>query len=207
MDYSKIAIAVSIISLIISFYVAWHNSLKPAHIVGIFSHLTFWKFFNDKNEERDRCIVPRLWLRNIGAKPIIISSIKIVFKNKDTEFEITPGCLIPAEAVDQPDRFNQYNQFGFGQRFIGFCLAPLEDWRSYYRFNITSEQYKAIRGLVEIEIKIQIKKVSYFKCFEGSKCKVINSTKIDFGTTPYHSQLNIPKSANCIMHAGVTSFL
>src|SRR5437879_1931365 len=70
----RLPLIISIIALVVSIGSAWFTVFRPAHIIGDLSYVTLWRLSsNNDGVVTDTVVAPAFWLRNVGARSIVIS--------------------------------------------------------------------------------------------------------------------------------------
>ena len=178
---------ISIISLSVAIWVAWHVHLGPGKIIGSFSYLKIWQFQSDKDGSiTDRKITPSFWLANVGARPVLIQDIRMVFLLENgNNYTTYPVNYVPLEAIEEKANFNEYGRLSFGGPFIGFSLTNNERWVSSYNYNLKKNLFSELKG--DIKVKIEVK-------LNGSnKWKNVLEDTLVFGVNPTLLQLENAK--------------
>lgn len=167
---SIISICFSLVALIVSGLVAWHTTIGPAKLVGALPYIIVWSFYDHpESKVSDRRIVPNLWIRNIGARPIMIQDLRLIYHlNQEEQIISYPTNSIPVDAIESPSTFHDYGQLSMGHApFVGFSLASMEKWQSNYSYHIGEEHYKKITGPIRISIQIKAQaEPRWIKVFE-----------------------------------------
>lgn len=169
-------------SLIISIVAAWYTFLSPANLTGSISYLVLWRFSsNNDGKVTDRKLTPSFWIGNIGARPIIIEDIRVVFKSANgTECLAYPVCSVPLEAINSSGEFNQYGRLSLGGPFRGFSLAHSEQWISSHHYNLSEECYNKLVGQIDISVEV--------KSQGNNRWENVIQDNVDFGKKPFHLQ-------------------
>ena len=181
-----IAIIISIISLYVSVNVAWISHFKPAELSCTFPHLVIWTLSSYKGDKptgevASRHIAPSLWIGNSGAKRILIEDIRLLFITNDGEIMTAyPINKIPAEAIENPSIFNDYELLRFGGPFFGFSLDSSDGWKSPYSFSMKEEYYHKLKGKVFADVQIIENKKQEWRS--------VHKETFNFGTHPIHLQ-------------------
>jgi len=189
-DRNNIAIIIALFALCVSLGSAWYAHFKPAEIIANLPYIQFWAFSSKKDGNvTDRKITPALWLANIGARPILIEDIRIIFRIPGREEILSyPVNSVPEEAVTSPSEFHDYGRLTLGGPFRGFQLTSEKDWFSSYNFSIRREKYESLKGDVNVIVQI--------KSSKDRNWKTIHSDVFEFGSHPYH--LRMPQNAGAV---------
>ncbi len=180
------ALAVSVLSLYVSGRVAWHNSFRPAKIVGAFPHLVVWTLSSYKGDRptgdiASRYITPSFWLSNTGAREALIEDIRLSFEpSVGADFFAYPVSKVPIEAVESPTLFHEYDRLGLGGPFNGFCLTRDEVWICCFAFATKMQNYERLKDSVRTDVQV---------CY-GRKRRWVTvlSDRLEFGSNPIHLQ-------------------
>jgi hypothetical protein len=176
------ALAVSFLSLSVSALVGWYNSLKPAEIRGDLSYIVVWRFSsNNDGVVTDTAVTPAFWLRNTGARAVVIKDLRIVYMPiNNTRYETYPVSSVPLSAIENCVEFNEYGRLNSGSPFRGFSLTASEMWISSYKFHVSSEVLPKLVGEVNVMVQISTS--------DNSAWKTVIEEILDFGKVPYHLQ-------------------
>jgi|RhiMetdeSRZDD1v2_1073273.scaffolds.fasta_scaffold67936_3 hypothetical protein len=179
---NRLPLIISTIALIVSLGSAWFTVFRPARIIGDLSYITLWRLSsNNDGVVTDTAVAPAFWLRNIGARSIIISDLRLVFMPTDgSRYEAYPGSSLPQEAIDGASEFHDYGRLSTGSPFRSFSLVASEQWTSSYRFGVSQEALQQLMGRVRVALEVNSGNgTSWASVFEDS---------LDFGTKPFHLQ-------------------
>jgi hypothetical protein len=188
-DWAKalpiIALAVSLISLALSWRTAWGNSFRPAKLVGAFPHLALWTVSSYKGDSptgdiASRYLTPSFWLANVGAKEALVEDIRLRFYANGSEFCAYPVSSVPIEAVESPSLFHDKNRLGLGGPFSGFCLPRAQVWKCHYAFSMSPSKWEMLKNNVSAEVQVTL----------GGRKRWVTILKEDlaFGSHPIHLQ-------------------
>ena len=155
--YADITLFVAILSLLISTGVAWFSVLRPSKIVGDLTYIGF-KQFSSKRDGivTKRLMVPKFWLRNIGARVKVVQDIRFSFVIAKREpVYIYPTQGVTKEIIDGIYKSdNDFNQSG--QPVSGFDLTKDELWENNYVFHLKKDAAEKLigDGVCCVEIKL-----------------------------------------------------
>lgn len=132
---------ISIVALVVSVLVGWYTSFKPAKVIGDISYVVIWRFSsNNDGVVTDVAVTPAFWLRNVGARPVIIKDLRLVFVLQDQlKYEVYPVSSVPLAAIENSTEFSDYGRVATGSPFRGFSLTSSELWTSSYRFSVSND--------------------------------------------------------------------
>jgi len=198
MTISVIALLVSCGALLVSVLTAWFATLSPAKLFGSLSCMTIWRL-NGGTNSFSYFLAPTLWLRNLGAQPIVIDDMKLAFKNNSSDvIEGYPDSRLNLKAVEDPDHFGDYDNFILaGSKFNGFSLALKEGWQSQYIFLFSQKEFEKIKGLFEVDLLIRKNGSTVWES--------VLKQKFDFGQVPFHLQ-DLSQDGNKIVQTYSNSY-
>jgi len=177
-----LALIISALALGVSLLVGWFTAIKPAQVIGDLSYLVVWRFSsNNDGVVTDTAITPAFWLRNTGARPIIIKDIRLIFSSEDkSQYHAYPVTSVPLTAIYNFSEFNEYGRISTGSPFNSFSLTKYELWTSSYKFSASSELLHKLIGQVKIIVQISTS--------DEPEWKTVIEDYLDFGKAPYHLQ-------------------
>jgi len=145
-------------SAYVAIRVAWDTRFKPAKLVGAFPYIVVWTFYNHpEGKVSDRFMVPMFWLSNVGAKPIVICDLRIVFDTLSGGPVICyPIHTVPREVLESPATFSDYGTLSAGKSpFAGFRLANMEKWLSVHSYFINDADYQHLTGETRVAVEVK----------------------------------------------------
>lgn len=180
--HNTVALLVSTAALVVSLLVGWYTSFKPAQVIGDISYIVVWRFSsNNDGVVTDLAVIPAFWLRNTGARPVVIKDLRLVFVSKDqTRYEVYPVTSVPLAAIENSGEFHEYGRLSTGTPFRGFSLTAAELWTSSYRFGVSADLPQKFIGEMKVEVQISTN--------SDSKWNTVVEDSLDFGVAPYHLQ-------------------
>jgi len=157
---SGIAIAISIVALLISGTTAWFTVLRPAKISAVMPHCVMWQFsswIGDRptGDVVSRLIVPDLIIKNLGARPLIVEDLRIRFITDQGDLEAYPVSKVPVDVIEAPGNNKRWDGLGEGAPFSGIILSPGEEWSNSYAFSMNVKSYNLLKGDVRTCIEIR----------------------------------------------------
>lgn len=174
-DYLPIGSAiVSVLSLLIAARLAWVTKLGPPRLVGVASCLLLYTNEAQDGKSIARVLVPRLWLANMGARPMLVTHLRLSIKlGHGRLVELIPDHSIPMEAVDEANTFGEVERVQTGLApFGGFAVLPGERWVNNYAFQLSADDFESLKGYGT---------VSFAVCAIGAKrFKTILRQQFDF---------------------------
>ncbi len=178
----RLPLIISAAALVVSLGSAWFSQFRPASVVGDLSYLMLWRLSsNNDGVVTDTVVAPVFWLRNIGARPTIISDVRLVFVPQDGQrYASYPVSLVPREAVESASEFKDVGRLSTGSPFRSFSLVASEQWISSYRFSVVAEVLKRLVGRVTVAIE--------FSSGVGTAWSPAMEDEVDFGSAPFHLQ-------------------
>ena len=181
------ALVISLASLLLSWRTAWHNSFRPAQLVGTLPHLAIWTLSSYKGDQptgevAERYLTPSFWLANVGAKEALIEDIRLCFRptGDGPPFFAYPVSSVPIEAVESPSLFHEQNRLGLGGPFTGFCLSRSAIWKCSFAFSMSGDHWQRLRDDLRAEIQVRL----------GGRnaWSTILHEELAFGSQPIHLQ-------------------
>ena len=172
---------IAFISLIVSISVAWMTRFKPANLITLISRIDIWERNESDNNSAfgKKILIPYFWIRNLGAKPAIISDIRISIELENgnvvrakPESEINISTLFEDSNFTFFEKDKESFPIDLEKLFSGFSLTARETWESKYYFYIKDNEYHMLKG--KSILKTQV------KLFKNDKWKTIDSVSIDF---------------------------
>jgi len=142
----RLPLIISTVALTVSLGSAWLTALRPARVIGDLSYLMLWRLSsNNDGVVTDTVVAPVFWLRNIGARPIIIADLRLVFTPPDgSRYVIHPVSSVPREAIEGSSEFHEYGRLSTGSPFRSFSLVASEQWTSSHRFGVMREVLRSL---------------------------------------------------------------
>jgi hypothetical protein len=180
LSISDISFIVSALSLYVAMRVAWDTRFKPPKLVALLSRISVWERGCDSDSvNRTRLMLPTFWIRNLGARPAIISNLRLQFACGEGQTVVARPegkFLVSMLTQDTNVTFREKDKDIFpidlDALFTGFCLVADEVWEANYSFQIADDEYQKIHGRVELRIQVYL---------HGSRCwKTIEKTTFDF---------------------------
>lgn len=142
--FSILSLVVAILSLGITFLVAWFATLRKYKLVGILSGIEFKRNSSNKDGSvTDRKIFPFFIIKNIGAQSAVIEMIRL-------KFIFDNGKVCYACPSSKPQDNDE-------RHFIGFTITKSESWANSFPFFIRTEDYNMLgsnKGRVFLEAKL-----------------------------------------------------
>ena len=154
--YSDVSLFIAILSLFIAMGVAWFSVLRPSKIVGDLTYIGIKQFSSKRDGVvTKRLMVPKFWLRNIGARAKVVKDIRFSFViDERPPVYIYPTHAVTKEIIDGTHAGdNDFNQPG--APFSGFVLTKDELWENNYVFNLKKDVAEKMigQGICCLEIK------------------------------------------------------
>lgn len=172
-EIATAALGVSLLALYVSARVAWDSRFRPGKLVGQLGTITLWTMQDNSTKKvTDFKLTPDFWIRNIGAKPLLIEDLRLRFATQHGAFDAYPLGVIESDA--DLTRYIRYLReeriFDWGKRFIGFGLTAGEVWDKRCVFSIPSAQgsthaswRERIVGSMNVEIAARFQGSSRWK--------------------------------------------
>ena len=175
---SDIALLLSAAALMVSFATLYFTKIQPGRPVGGISYAMIWRFSNLPDfSETDFTFSPRLWITNVGARPLVIINLRLGLRpEKHSEFKAYPTTSIPEEALSNSGEFSDYGRLTTGSPFGALALAPQQLWAPCYKFGIPKERRDNLVGPVTIQVEL--------KTNDG--WKTVCTDTLQFGSDPFH---------------------
>ena len=175
-----VSAAIAFLSFLVAARIAWRTRFAPAKLVGGLPYVLIWNLYDrDSSAIEEYLVLPRLWLTNIGANPMLVEDIRIVIKvPSKEEVTIYPSYSVPSEAVHSSETFTDEDRLRLGLApFAGFSVAAAANWESNLAFSVPPKKAeKFLRSgwaSVSVEIKQQGRR----------KFTLILKQRIDFAKT------------------------
>lgn len=171
---SLVSAAVSFLSLCVAFYLAWRTKFSPPRLVGTFPYAVLWTFYEKTDGKLSGYfLVPSFWLSNIGARSILVADLRlVVFPPDGKPFTLFPIHSVPAQAIESPNTFSEYELLRIGDApFGGFSISNSEKWISHHAFSLSPEQRVSLKG--QVKFTVEVKRVGA-KRFEQALCQEIS---------------------------------
>lgn len=177
-----LTLLISTAALAVSLLVGWYTSFKPAKIIGDISYMVIWRYSsNNDGVVTDVAVTPAFWLRNVGARPIVIKDLRLVLVLQDqSKYEVYPVSSVPLAAIESSTEFNDYGRMATGSPFRGFCLTSSELWTSSYRFSVSRDLLQKLKGKVKVVVQVSTDDKAHWEN--------VAEDSLDFGVAPYHLQ-------------------
>jgi hypothetical protein len=178
-----IAIAISIVALIISGITAWFTVLRPAKISAVMPHIVMWQFsswIGDRptGDVVSRQMTPNLIIKNLGARPLIVEDLRIRFITDQGDLEAYPVSKVPDDVIEAPGNNKRWDGLGEGVPFSGIILSPGEEWTDFYAFSMNVKSYELLKD--EVKTCVQIRKGG------NEKWMTVIDDIFAFGSMPFH---------------------
>lgn len=179
MDLSTISLIVSIFALAVSGRVAWLTIFKPPTLVTFMSKIIVWELFEDEHPGApERLFLPTLTIRNLGAKPAVISRLRLRFETQDGEhIDARPESVFNSSMIFESE--NTYRSEGrksfpldLDQFFNGFSLLSGELWTDKFAFRINDDKIARLSGQTRVTVQAKVHR--------SSEWSTLKSTTIDF---------------------------
>jgi len=134
---------ISLVAFSMAAFTFWYCYLRRGEAQGCFSYIEIpIGYVTASKVGISPIFKPYFFLKNIGAKSIILEGIKLKFSYNGSSFYASPECVIGG---------------GESNNFTGIVLSPDEDWSNSLRFKIQQgHQFKDIaehQCTITIEIK------------------------------------------------------
>ena len=169
-------------ALLVSIIVPWFTYFRPGQVTGSISHVVLWRFSSSNDGKvTDKKLTPSFWLGNVGARPIIIEDVRLIFRDTSgTECKAYPVNSVPIEAINLPSEFNDYGKLSLGGPFQGFSLGPSEEWQSSYNYNLPEECYQNLKGPCDIFVEVKSKGENIWEMVVKDKL-ILGKNGLSFG--------------------------
>lgn len=157
-DYLPIGSAVvSILSLLIAARLAWVTKLGPPRLVGIASCLLLYTNQSAADGSIRRHLVPRLWLANTGARPMLILHMYLTITLRDGQvIRLIPAHSVPLEAIDSANTFDNLAGVDIGLApYGGFAILPGERWVNNYAFEVSPSDFQLLKGHGRLSLTVR----------------------------------------------------
>jgi len=161
-DIAFFGALISVCSLLVTVRLSWKTKFAPAKLIGALPYVMVWNFFRQKDGELDESyLLPRFWLTNIGANPMLVADMRVAINPPDTpRFNLYPVHSIDAEAIESPQTFNKHEHLRDGKApFGGFSVSPAAQWSNEYAFLISTKQLQSIRKKGAVKFSVEIRPV------------------------------------------------
>jgi len=180
-DFVRIdlGLIISIVALAISGRIAWLTIFKPPVLVTFMSKIIVWELFEDDQPgEPERVLLPTLTIRNLGAKPAVISELRLQFEASDGgHVDARPESLFTSSLIFENE--NKYQSEGrkafpinFDEFFNGFSLLSGELWSDKFAFRVPDQGFPRLSGKTKVIVQAKI--------LGGDDWSTLKSTTIDF---------------------------
>lgn len=155
-----ISLIVSIFAIAISGSVAWFTLLRPPTLVTLMTKINACTLpAGQATDGNVHVLLPILSIRNIGAKPAIITALRlrIALKGGDTVDAHPESLMTFSSILDKKDIYTSAGIQDFpvdlDKMFNGFSLMSGEIWAERYAFGMLQEHYRRIQGVTKIKIQ------------------------------------------------------
>jgi len=180
LDTAITSLIISFISLYVAIRIAWETTFRPAKLIGILSHIIHLsKNGKDEDNTTMRVIIPKLLIRNVGARTTVIENIRLVFPvdaGGGTNIYAYPESKITLNEIF--DNKNKYSENGkntfpvdIDGLFSGFALTKGEAWGESYSYLLQGGNHKDISGKLCVSVEVKER---------NRKWKQVEITDIDF---------------------------
>jgi len=93
-------------------------------------------------------------------------------------FTLFPIHSVPAEAIESPNTFSEYELLRIGDApFGGFSILNSEKWTNHHAFYLSAEQRASLKG--QVKLTVEIRRVGA-KRFEKALCQEIGFDSSSF---------------------------
>lgn len=192
MNVSFISLAASALSLYVAIRVAWDTRFKPPKLIALLSQIRILERRGDPDSSnRVRIMLPALWIRNLGARPAIISDLRLqlacgggqtVVARPEWKFSVS--MLTEDTNHSFHEKGEEIFPIDLDAFFTGFCLVAGEVWEANYSFRIEDDEYQQIHGRVELRIQVYLHGSGRWKTIEKTTInfenRVVDASKPDF---------------------------
>ena len=188
MEASTLSLLVSFLSLYVAGRVAWNAQFRPAKVVGVLKMLYIFCIKSKKtNVATDWLFVPHFWVRNVGARTLVIEDLRLRFAMPDgaeiyakAESEVDVADLESASGETSVDQDNE-PMFPISTFFGGFSLAAGEVWSRQIGFKFYGDDRGCEQKLIGT---IPVSLEGYFQTKKA--WRPLLSCNMDFSLTPHH---------------------
>ncbi len=166
MDLSDvISLVLSILALVLSGLTAWWTIFRPPTLVTLFPQLNACSIGQDGDEPSVKVLLPLLSIRNLGARPAVITALRLKLKIGDGSTVIaTPESELDIAAIlENKDKYESDGRPDFpidiDKMFIGFSLLSGEEWSERFAFRMKQDDFPKLRGAIEVEVQARVAKM------------------------------------------------
>lgn len=148
---------VAVLSLLITARLAWVTKLGPPRLAGLASCLFLYTNEGKDGKSVVRFLLPALWLANTGARPMLVTHLRLNIKLDDGRvIELSPDHSVPMEAIDAANTFKDIVLVQIGLApFGGFAVLPGERWVNNYAFELQPEEFENLKGRGVVSLAVR----------------------------------------------------
>ncbi|MBV5306473.1 MAG: hypothetical protein J0652_07270 [Desulfobulbaceae bacterium] len=136
-------------------------------------------------------MVPAFWIRNLGARPAIISDLRLQLAYGEGQTVVArPEGKFSFSGLTEDTNVSFYEKddkvfpLALDALFTGFCLAADEVWEGNYSFRIEDDEYQQINGRMELCIQVYLHGSGRWKTIEKTTINFKN--RVVDASTPDH---------------------
>lgn len=88
---------------------------------------------------------------------MLVAGVRLVISPPEGKpFTLFPIHSVPAEAIERPNTFSDYELLRIGDApFGGFSISNSERWTNHHAFSLSPEQRASLKGKVKLAVEVK----------------------------------------------------